>query len=720
MDQICLPLHSIFQKKARKRRQKFSFEIMLTFVQRKLILEAGSNNYHYNMRIHMKTIHALILLLAFSFFIGSIEAQIIFKQPLSDRVSNYNISVKLDAENKTLTGKEILKWKNPSHDIVKELQFHLYLNAFKNTNSTFMKESSGQHRGFGFDENKKESWGYIDVLSMKRIDGEDLTNKIKFIQPDDNNKNDQTVISVSLDKPVKPNEEISLEIIFKSKLPRVFARTGFAGDYYLAGQWYPKIGVYEYPGIRYAEKGGWNCHQFHANSEFYADFAAYDVYITLPTNFVVGATGVLQSKINNSNGTSTHHYRAEDVIDFAWTASPFFKVVNDQWQNVKIKLMIQPEHFDQAERYIYALKSALEYFDNNLGRYPYTTITVVDPPLNAIGSGGMEYPTFFTAGTIWNLPEGFRLPEVVTIHEFGHNYFMALLATNEFEEAFLDEGFNQYYETRIMDKTYGEKQSAINLFGFHAGDFELTRQGYAGLTNPKIAEMFRKSWEYTVGGYGAITYDKTTVVLKTLEGLVGISTMDEIMKTYFERWKFKHPCIKDFIAIVNEVVNKNYGRKFGDNMNWFFDETLYGTDVCDYKLASITNIEKENPKGVYDSLGVKKFFQLKKNDKTNYESQVVVYRMGEVKLPIEILIHFEDGKEVLENWNGQTRTVEFKYETKSKIVWARVDPNYKIPLDINLVNNSLTTEPESGVFDKYTNKILFWVVNVMLTLSSLF
>ncbi len=703
-----------------KKLVEFNFEFRLTFVYGKMILEPESNHYYHNRYARMKIKTTLITILFLSLLCSTLSAQIIFKQPLSQRVCNYNISVKLDPEKKILDGKEILKWKNPSKDNVKELQFHLYLNAFKNTNSTFMKESGGEHRGFGFNETKKESWGYVDVLSMKRIGGEDLTTKIKFIQPDDSNKDDQTVISVLLDKPVSPNEEIVLEIIFKSKLPRVFARTGFAGDYFLAGQWYPKIGVYEYPGIRYAEKGQWNCHQFHANSEFYADFAAYDVNITLPSNFIVGATGVLQSKINNKDGTSTHHYRAEDVIDFAWTASPYYKVVNDQWHDVKIKLMVQPEHFDQTERYIGSLKAALEYFDKNLGKYPYTTITVVDPPLNAIGSGGMEYPTFITGGTIWNLQEGLKLPERVTVHEFGHNYFMALLATNEFEEAFLDEGFNQYYETRIMDKYYGEKTSFINCFGFHAGDFEFSRQGYVGMRNPKLAEIYRKSWDYTVGGYGSFTYFKTAVMLKTLEGLVGLPTMDEIMKTYFERWKFKHPCVKDFIAIVNEVVNKNLGRKFGDNMNWFFDETLYGSDVCDYKLASIANIEKGRAKGLYDSSGVKKIYPDKKNDKPNYESHVVVHRLGEVKLPVEVLVHFDNGKEVLENWDGQARTVEYKYDGKSKVVWAKVDPSYKIPLDVNLINNTLTTEPENGVFDKYATQILFWVQNVMLSLSSLF
>ncbi len=647
-------------------------------------------------------------------------SQIIFSQPLSRRISEYRIDAKLDAAKKIIEGKEILKWKNSSNVPVSELQFHLYLNAFKNNRSTFMIESGGEHRGMKLEKNEEIHWGFVDILSMKKVNGTDLTNKINFIQPDDGNKDDQTAASVILDQPVRPGEEIQLEIIFKSKLPKIFARTGFTENYFLAGQWFPKIGVFEYPGIRYAEKPGWNCHQFHANSEFYADFSLYDVKLTVPDNFTVGAVGVLQSKTKNGNGTTTHHYRAEDVVDFAWTASPDFRVVNDQWKNVKIKLLIQPEHFGLAWRHIEAAKFALEYFDKHMGSYPYTTLTIVDPPLNGMGSGGMEYPSFITTDSFWKLPEGIKFPELVTAHEFGHNYFMGILASNEFEEAFLDEGFNQYFETRIMDNYYGTKTSAINLFEFRIGDFEMTRTGYTGMINPKLAEIYRKSWEYRHGGYANYSYQKPAVMLKTLEGLIGENVMDEIMRTYYDRWKFKHPCVKDFIAIVNEMVLKNHGRKFGDNMNWFFDQVLYGSDVCDYKLASITNQKIYPAAGIVDGDGKRKFVKASDESSGNYKSEVIVHRMGEVKLPIEVLVHFDDGKEILENWNGQSRTTGFTYEGKSKVVWAKIDPQNKIPLDINLVNNSLTVEPESGVFVKYAAKILFWLENTMLSFSMLF
>jgi hypothetical protein len=651
-------------------------------------------------------------------FVHNLNAQIIFTQPLSPRIAEYNISVQLDAGKKTLDGKEILKWKNTSPDIIGELQFHLYLNAFKNSRSTFVKESGGQLRSEKMDQQNEKSFGWIDITSIKRTNGADLTKQIKFIQPDDNNKDDQTVISVQLDKPLRPGEEIELRINFNAKLPKIFARTGYADDYFLVGQWFPKIGVYEYPGIRYAQKGGWNCHQFHANSEFYADYAVFDVNIDVPSSFIVGAVGVLQSMEKKPKGRTIHHYHAEDVIDFAWTASPQFKVVTDQWRNVKIKLMLQPEHFEQAERHFYSVKASLEYFDKFLGKYPYPNLTIVDPPLNGFGSGGMEYPTFITAGTIWKLPNGVRVPEIVTVHEFGHNYFMGLLASNEFEEAFLDEGFNQYFETRIMDNTYGLKTGAVDIFGIKVGDFDISRYSYTGMPNPKVAEIYRKSWEYTEGGYGSLTYMKTATMLKTLEGLVGTDVMNEIMKTYYVRWSFKHPCVKDFIAIVNEVTIKNLGRKFGDNMNWYFDQVLYGSDVCDYSVVSISNNEIPKKRGIFDKEGKKNF--VNGLIEGTYKSSVVIYRKGEVKLPVEILITFSDGKKVVENWDGQARTKKFEYECKSKIVSAQLDPFFKIPLDINIINNSLTVEPETGVFKKYAAKFFYWLENAMLTVSMLF
>jgi len=185
--------------------------------------------------------------------------------------------------------------------------------------------------------------------------------------------------------------------------------------------------VYEPAGTRYATKGQWNCHQFHAHSEFYADYGVYDVDITTPKQFWVEATGLMQGEMVNKDGTKTLRYHAEDVVDFAWTASPHFQETVDQWRHVKITLLLQPEHANQAKRHLDAAKAALAYFDKYLGRYPFPNLTIVDPPYHALGAAGMEYPTFITAGTFWQLPEGVRAAEGVTVHEFGHQYFYAII-----------------------------------------------------------------------------------------------------------------------------------------------------------------------------------------------------------------------------------------------------------------------------------------------------
>ena len=636
---------------------------------------------------------SILLLLSSSLAGFPQPATSIFPASLSPRLANYQIDVTLDPVTKKLTGRETLTWSNPSTDVVRELQFHLYLNAFRNENSTFMRESGGQLRGTEIDRNGNEnSYGSIDVVSMKVRGSETLA--YQFIQPDDRNRDDRTVIRVPLNKPIGPGETITLDIGFRAKLPKIFARTGFSRDFYLVGQWFPKIGVYEPAGTRYSTQGQWNCHQFHAHSEFYADYGVYDVNITTPKNFRVGATGLLQTEKLHANGTKTSRYRAEDVVDFAWTASPYFQVINDSWKrpsggSVSIDVMMQPEHLHQAQRHIDAAKAALAYFDKHLGKYPFPNLTIVDPPLHASGSFGMEYPTFITAGTVSFMPDGVRSLEQVVIHEFGHQYFMQLLATNEFEEAWLDEGFNQYYEGRIMDATYGARQSVVDLLGFRMGDLESSRDDYVHQDNPAIGSSFGNTWQLPEGQYGVLTYMKTATWLRTLEGLVGRRVMDEIMQTYFIRWKFKHPNGQDFIDIVNEIVPKRLGSKYGPDMNWFFDQVLYGDQVVDYELASIRNFRRES----------------------GQQAVVTVQRNGDGKIPVEVLVHFDNGKERMLFWDGKARQRRFTLTENAKVVWAKVDPKQKIYVDTNLNNNSLTGEPSSLPAAKFSTKFLFWVEN---------
>ena len=236
---------------------------------------------------------------------------------LSTRVVAYEIGAKLDPAKHLITATETLTYHNLTGKPQQTFPFHLYLNAFQ-PQSTFMTEVrlSGT-RGTGPDsEWDPKHYGSITVDKFEVEGMGDLTGKMEFIQPDDHNTNDHTVFQVTLPQPIAPGASVQFRMTFHDQLPKVVERTGYAHDFDMVGQWFPKVGVWW--------KNAWNCHQFHATTEFFADFGTFDVKITLPQNEIVGAGGDLVSSINNSDGTKTLTYHSEDVHDFSWTASPSF------------------------------------------------------------------------------------------------------------------------------------------------------------------------------------------------------------------------------------------------------------------------------------------------------------------------------------------------------------------------------------------------------------
>lgn len=641
----------------------------------------------------------LVLLLSSSSLFARSETW--FPEPLSPRNANYTISVSLDPERKMLEGEEVLVWKNPSGDAIQELQFHLYLNAFRNASSTMMREPGGPRRR---PQGPDYETGWIDVTSIRTTDGDDLVTSAEFIQPDDGNPHDRTILRLPLRRPVPPHQSITLRIGFTAKLPRVIRRSGFSREFFMVAQWFPKIAVYEPAGTRYASRGAWNCHQYHATGEFYSDFGVYDVHITVPSRFLVGATGTLVNTQPHGDTARTFAYHAEDVHDFAWSASPHFVELQDRWEHVQIRALMQPQHLAQGYRYISAAKKTFAFFHNHVGRYPYPALTIVDPAHDAPGAGGMEYPTLITAGTHVIEGEWIRLPENVVVHELGHAYWYGIVANNEAEEAWLDEGINQYFETRIMDEAYGLNTSMVNLAGLRIGDFEFTRARYLSMRNPKAAPIATIPWQFPPGTYGALTYDKTATTLSTLERLVARPTMDSIMSTYFRKWAFRHPSGRDFIATCSETVTLLHGTRYGPDLNWFFEQTIYGTDICDYQLSSITvdRLAQSNSDTSGEEL---------------CESRVTVSRLGELRLPVHLLVHFDNGTEVLEEWDGMARVTTFTYRRPERVVWATVDPEFILALDANIINNSCTLDPAPAPIWMYTTRLLFWLQNLLQTIA---
>ena len=643
----------------------------------------------------------LILVIICSFILVNVlPAQIVLNKPLSNRQTYYNIAAKLDITTKIVKGEMVAYWVNNSSDIVPDVQLHMYLNAFSSSKSTFYKESGG-------DPGSKESdYGWIDIITITDKEGTDLISKLQYISPDDGNPDDKTVLKIDLPKPAKPGDTVFLKVNFESKLPSKIIRTGYSDDYFFVAQWFPKFGVYEPAGMRFALKGGWNCHQFHSHSEFYSNHSVYDIKITLPKEYVVGSGGLLTNE-SVSNGFKTLTYRAEDIVDLAWTAWPGYAVYTDQWKHVKITLLLPAERKNQVERQFQAVKNALEYFEANVGPYPWPHLTFVDPPSKGSGAGGMEYTTIFTSASSFIMPSFLHMPEMVTIHEFGHGYFMGILASNEFEEPWLDEGVNSFWEARIVDHYYGNNSGMLDLPFFKVADKSMSRTSYISSPSRQVISNNEYSWNYPHGTYGMMSYMKPATWLFTLMGIVGEETTNEIFREYYRKWAFRHPSGKDFVSVVNEVVTRIHGDKFGPDVNWFFEQTLYGTGICDYKIKTFTNTKIKKPVG-RNELKDSPEKKISGADSI-YKSVVQLERIGEVMLPVEVLIHFNDGDDIMELWDGKSRFKDFTYTGTRKIVWVKVDPEYKITMDINYINNSLTDDPDPVPLRRMTNKLITYL-----------
>src|SRR4030081_3620088 len=446
-------------------------------------------------------------------------------QPLSQRIVHYEIDARYDAAKHTIDATEVLTYHNLTGQPLDHFPFHLYQNAFQ-PKSTWERESKRDGtRDSTYEKWEDKQYGSEEIKSFEVVGQGDLMSQLQFTQPDDGNKDDKTVVDAHLPKAIAPGGYVQFKIAFHDQLPETQARTGWKRDFVLGGQWFPKVGVWW--------NGAWNCHQFHAMTEFFADFGVYDVKLTVPQYEVIGATGVEVADVNNPDNTKTLTYHGDDIHDFAWTVSPRYKVKDDgvfqgQMGPVKLQILMQPAHSSQVERHEKILKETLDHFERWYGPYPYKTITLVDPEPGS-AAGGMEYPTFITGDSSWFMPAGLYLPELVVEHEFGHQYWYGMVATNEFEDAWMDEGINSYTEVKVLDAILGRDTSILNLAGARAGERGLQRLSYIGAAD--LDPIAQKAYDYyNFNSYGGITYGKTASVLVTLEGIVGEDTEQKAMQ----------------------------------------------------------------------------------------------------------------------------------------------------------------------------------------------
>ncbi len=537
------------------------------------------------------------ILLGILFFNSIAHAQLNLKNYWQQEV-NYTIEVKLDDVHHFLHGYESISYANNSPDTLKFIWFHLWPNAFR-SNSTAYANQKIENGFVDFYFSKEEDRGYIDSLNFE-VDG--VAVKLQY------DSANIDIAKVWLSKPLSPGEQIILTTPFRIKIPKTFSRLGHAGQQYQISQWYPKPAVYDHK--------GWHPIPYLDQGEFYSEFGSFDVQISLPKNYIVGATGDLQTvdekkwlaikaaatkkklgiQLNkgemnladkdsvggflfpaSSTEMKTLHYRADNVHDFAWFADKRYLIIKDEvtlesGKKVATSVLFIEKHSSTWKHAINYIDSAVFYYSKWIGDYPYPHATAVDGAL--VAGGGMEYPMITVIGDVGN-----SLDEVIA-HEVGHNWFYGILGFNERDHPWMDEGINSYYEARYTDRNLKSGNSVAPKF-----------LGLGGLTNMKLKNLTYllvarpnndqpsgiNSTLFTQMNYGAIVYSKVPVMMSHLSASMGQEKFDETMHTFFNEWKFKHVYPED----MKQVFEKSSPMYF----DWFFDQYLNSTNVLDFKLV---------------------------------------------------------------------------------------------------------------------------------------
>jgi hypothetical protein len=655
------------------------------------------------------------------------------------RTASYLIHVELDPRRHTLVGRETITWRNPAPVPAAALWLHLYLNAFKHSRTSFMRERERE----GLATPRAGEWGWIDLRRVE-AQGRDLAAALRFARPDDGNPDDDTVVRVDLPEPVPPGGQVVVKVDFEATLPRALLRTGHAGpDFHLVAQWFPKLGVFS--------RDGWRCHQMHQDSEFFADFGQYDVWITVPLGYTVAATGELADRPTPlQQGRVAFHYQQADVHDFAFLVARGLHDLRRTYvaaehrdaaaearlraagvpaadvplSDVEVRLLLPGDHLGQADRAFAAAFAALTDYGYAYGRYPYPTLTLVDPPAHATAVAGMEYPTFVVGQSSWLARGPEEGPEHTLVHEIAHQYFYGLLASDEVEEPWLDEGFAVYASARLVDRRYGEIPLLTSFDGlplavrpliparrrlplyalWRDAPFVSFARGASvpllwlwnddELASDRADRLRRPAYGYqSSGSYFAQAYYRTAHLLRTLEGLLGEARMARVMRVYAARYRFRHPRSGDFRHVLSEA---------GDPAAVaLWDQVLARRGVLDYAVGSLRS-EAVVPRG-HDAPAAPEGF----------ESEVVVERTGELRAPVEVEVRFAGGARVVERWDGADEWRRFRYRRPERLDAVRVDPRGRLALDRLAGNNVRTLAPDHRPTVRFGARVLLWLQHVL-------
>jgi len=618
------------------------------------------------------------ILFVFVLLSSAVSAQSYFQQEV-----NYKINVTLNDNKHELSAFENIEYINNSPNTLNEIYMHLWPNAYKN-NSTAMAKQLLESGDTKFYYSTPQERGYIDSLDFKV---NDKTVTWKFLH------DSIDICKIILNTPLKSGEKIIITTPFHVKIPSgIFSRLGHIDQSYQITQWYPKPAVYD--------KNGWNYMPYLTQGEFYSEFGSFDVSITVPKNYVLGATGDLQnedeikwltnkadetaamewasSKKTNmefpksDTETKTLRFIQSNVHDFAWFCDKRYHVLKGEVVTPHTKNKVTTwVMFTNKEAHLWKnsityMNDAIYYYSLWNGDYPYKHCTAVDGTISA--GGGMEYPNITVIG---GSGSAFGL-ETVIMHEVGHNWFYGMLGSNERVHPWMDEGLNSFNENRYIETKYPEKkliggaaESAIGSFFDvkqykHKTEYELTYLFSARKNEDQPIEY--PAYKYTQINYGGIVYSKTAIVFDYLMAYLGEKKMDASMQKYFEKWHFKHPQPEDLRKVLEEETGKN--------LSWFFDDMINSTKKLDYKIVAA-------------------------NQKENKSWDITIKNTGDINGPV-FLQGIKNNKVIAmmiyDGFNGK-QTLEFP---SAEVDYFKIDYIEDMP-EINRNNNTLYTH---GLFKK--------------------
>lgn len=576
--------------------------------------------------------------------------------PPADTAS-YRWDVVLDPSAHTLEATGTVTFVNRSCAPLKELWVHLYLNAFKDDQSLFNRDPSGGFRGANAGDT-----GSTHVRSWRRTDGgrgENLWENVDLhgVPGDDR---DETDARLPLDAPLDPGETATFRVVFSSKLPEVVLRTGYAGSFHFAGQWFPKVAAL-------ADDGTFVHFPFRRLSEFYADFGRYEVTLDAPEAFTFGAVGVRQES-TIEGGRRRERFLAEHVHDFAFAAWDQFVARDETIDGIAVHTLAPRGCETVVGRELAALRTAIPQFRARFGPYPYPQLTVVHPPAAADEAGGMEYPTLITTGGPCWTPSFLHTPELLTIHEFGHEYFYGLVATNEAAFPWLDEGINSYAQNSPLCAQFSCASSFVDLPFLRVA----TEAIQGPPSNPFSADIpvGSPAANFPTGGhYSFLVYGRVPAILETFARLYGRDKVDTLLATWTRRFRFRHPSPEDFYALMGQIYPDSAVRAF--------------RGAIDHRGS------------VDDAL---RSFRYRRVD-DGYRGFVTVARRGDLPLPTTVAVRLEDGSEVRLPVAGDrpandSASLQIPVATRARPTFATLDPDGAMLLDGDRSNDAIRAVAE--------------------------